>query len=68
MTTHEQNLAEARQLTARIRKQLLDIEDVLTHAATIRGSAYLDSLQQALNHSESAVIHAVQTAVPVRSR
>lgn len=60
MTPKEKNIAEARVWCARIRKELAEVEDVLDHAAEVRGWALLDSLRKAYEHASSAVLHAVQ--------
>jgi hypothetical protein len=62
MTT-QQKIDEARDWIRRTRRELDGVEDVLTHAGSFRGGAFITSLQQTFNHAESAKIHAVQLAV-----
>lgn len=55
---------KARVLIARIREALTRVEDVLAHAACIRGRTYMESLADAERYAGSAAVHVLQTAVP----
>lgn len=63
MSTHEQQLAEARVSIQRIRKELAELEDLMEHAASFRSDRWPDSLFSSWQNAESAKIYATQVAV-----
>jgi hypothetical protein len=62
-----ENINDAKQWIERIRAALVTLEDVLAHADSIRGDAFVWSLRRTYDHAEGAHITALQTSVQKRS-
>ena len=61
---HADQVAAARTHIVRINVELRQLEDLLANAGGFRSGAFLDSLERCHQSAESAVVHAVQRAVP----
>jgi hypothetical protein len=61
--TEQRSVTDAREFIRLARQELEKCEDIFAHAASFRGSAFLDSLRQTYEYASSARIHALQLAI-----